>query len=170
MPSSPDDVVLSLLQTRNVLLARLGEVWAEFLAAQADIGQVDAMLARHGFAVPSVEPEHEAVPPPPDEQIDTTVATMIADSGLAVAAQQFCEWVLRNGLVQSPGTVRALLESFTPSLRNEYSKSTTSAVETLRSQIKTWVARGTTALTYENGRVGIKPEPVPDAEQAKETA
>jgi len=188
MPEPNDSIIVGLFITRNALLQRWGTTWSDLLALGGQVDQVNSMLAQNGVVIPpadayslniqpaTVMPEVDTPTDPvadtasetTDDQLEEAVQKLISDVGHRTAAQQYCEWLLRSYSVSNPATVRALLGNFTPSLRIYYNRDDTTAIETLRSQIKYWVRKGLTALTYEGGLVGLKPEAIKTEE--KETA
>jgi hypothetical protein len=201
MPETTEALILGLMQTRDAILRRIGELHAQLQPLQRDLDMIGAMLARYrasspppvsqptiaervlqaastatsvlaaaGEFVATVGPaiaainEREATEDTASDEgqegqedtLDQTVASLVQQLGTIGAARRFCEWLLRNDMVDPPVPVRLLLMNFPPSLRDKYSFDDTAATETLRSQIKAWITRGETALTYESGQVDIQ--------------
>jgi hypothetical protein len=168
-------LITGLRAAREGLRERWGEVWAQLVPIQNDIDAVTAMLARYGYVDAVAEPkaggegdgaESPVATIPTD--VSEAVAKLIVDVGAGQAARRYCEWLFKNNRVSAEASVRDLLEQFPPSLREHYNPDKTSAVETLRSQIKAWVVRGETAMTYEGGMVALRPAAEPTVEAAME--
>jgi hypothetical protein len=162
-------VIASLVAARNALFDHRAQVWAQLVPIENDIAAVSGMLARYGYA-DAVSPHAEpvaaapvagAVQPPSisiPADVSEAVAKLIVEVGPMQATRRYCEWLVKNGRVAIPASVRDLFEQFTPSLRQHFNPDDASAIETLRSQIKAWVSRNETIMTYEGGMVGIKSE------------
>jgi hypothetical protein len=168
MPDS--DLLEALLHARAALDARWAEAWEKVLSIQTDLDQIGEMLIRNGYVESSslaTTADEPALPgtiemPTPISgdlekrlSVDQIVEKVLRESGPAVTAQSFCEHLFESGVVRNPCPVRDLFDSFPPPLRGLYSANRTSAVEALRLQIKNWIARGETSLTYQNGLVGV---------------
>ena len=187
MPEPLDSIVTGLLVSRRGSIQKYSAAWSEAVAARDQVDRINALLAENGFSIPpedaysiGLEPEAEthagteiqATPQQPQqqedlssEQFDRDVQNLIVTMGTINAALALSEWFIRGGVVPNPATVRNLLERFTPSLRLHYNPNDTTAIETLRSQIRYAVEKGYTLLTYEKGRVGLRPVSVESEEK-----
>ncbi|HTZ53581.1 MAG TPA: hypothetical protein VMB20_00845 [Candidatus Acidoferrum sp.] len=172
-----DAYIESLLVAKAALQGEIDIRWkivgdeiAGINAMEADIKNLDEMLARAGYKAPPAVAEQRVLIAAEEQSqkpsLDEIVAKMVIDSGTSEAARNYCEWLIRTEQLPNPSPVRAFFDAFTPSLRQQYNADRALAIEALRAQIRSWHSKAITWLRYEGGEVGGTP---PKA-QEKETA
>jgi hypothetical protein len=164
-------LIQGLIQTKNSLFRRVGDLYAEIATCQNDIQQVDQMLARYSATQPveAAEPENEEeaavaddedaenAAEPEETTLEEIVEGLIKQYGPPDTARRVTEWLLRTGQIPNPSPVKAVFEAFPKPLIPHYNENKNSAAEALRHQIRSWIAKGDTSeLLYSNGLVGIK--------------
>lgn len=172
-----DALIKGFLSAKQALMQRIGDLYGEITVCQRDVARLDEMMARYGVVSAEIagaddEPAASSEDrnttaqseEEPRESIEDVVRRLISQQGSVETARQVTEWLLRTGQIQNPSTVKALYESFPQVLRAEYNPSPGTAVEALRQQIRSWVAREGSLLFYQDGTVGLVMQPIEEVQ------
>jgi hypothetical protein len=128
-------------------------------------GPLNAALAASG------KPAVPAKPEPRQLSADEVAAKWIVDYGVSDTARRWSEWLIDTKQLPDPSPVAMFFDKFPATLRQQYNVDRNKAIEALRAQINTWIAKKETKLIYKDSKVAAPPlKPLPVFPKAKESA